>query len=237
MPAAIETRALSKQFKTPHGTVNALANVTVEFQAGEVAAIAGPSGSGKTTLLSILGGLESQTSGDILIEGAERRQRFRSLTDYRLRHVGFVFQFGNLLPHLTAIENVVAPMQLAGRSGAVAKTRARELLSDVGIGEDRWHHRPSRLSGGQQQRVAFARALANDPRLILADEPTGNLDAENSLQLFRLLETLAKIHDVCVIVVTHDMGLARKAARLVEIRDGKVARDIRKQRPDPALVR
>jgi putative ABC transport system ATP-binding protein len=232
MTTALQVRDLRKEFKTPHGTVTALAGVTLDFYAGEVAAIAGPSGSGKTTLLSVLGGLESATSGDILIEGQDRKGRFGDLTDYRLRHVGFVFQSGNLLPHLTALENVMAPMQLAGARGGDIRTRAIALLESVGIGRDRFDHRPSRLSGGQQQRVAFARAMGNQPRLILADEPTGNLDQQNGRQLFHLLEALTVEHGVCAILVTHDMGIAGMAARVIEMRDGLVAAD-RRRKPLP----
>lgn len=229
MSTAIQTNNLRKEFKTSHGPVTALDGITIDLHAGEVTAIAGPSGSGKTTFLSVLGGLDSPTSGEILVDGEDRAKRFGNLTGYRLKHVGFVFQAGNLLPHLTAYENVLAPMQMAGVKSQAAKTRAAELLESVGIGRDRFDHRPSRLSGGQQQRVAFARAMGNGPRLILADEPTGNLDQKNGRQVFKLLETLAVEHNVCTVIVTHDPGIAGMAARIIEIRDGQIGSDTRRK--------
>ncbi len=225
MSFVVEARNLAKRHKAPHGIVTALEQADAGFSAGEVTVVTGPSGSGKTTLLSLLGGLEAPTDGEVVVDGKALKGRFGDLSGYRLRQVGFVFQANNLLPHLTAIENVTAPMLLAGRSNREAAQRAAQLLEAVGIGADRFRHRPSRLSGGQQQRVAIARALANEPRLILADEPTGNLDEETSHQVFELLEREATERSICVVVVTHDVDLARKAARVIRLKDGKIVAD------------
>ncbi|MEE9244844.1 MAG: ABC transporter ATP-binding protein, partial [Gemmatimonadota bacterium] len=191
MEALLSCRSLSKSYNTGAGVVNAVEDIDLAFRTGEFMAIVGPSGSGKTTLLSMLGGLERPSSGEILLEGNPVSKRFRDLSDYRREEVGFVFQAYNLISHLTAIENVTLPMELAGVPRSQRRTRAEELLASVGIPAERYGHHPLRLSGGEQQRVTIARALANTPPILLADEPTGNLDKKNSDQVIDLLKQMA----------------------------------------------
>ena len=178
-----------------------------------------------TTLLSMLGGLEHPSSGEILIEDEPIGRRFRDLSDYRREEVGFVFQGYNLVPHFTALENVILPMELAGVPRAERKDRATELLSSVGIPEERFGHRPLRLSGGEQQRVAIARALANRPPILFADEPTGNLDKKNADHVIDLLRQMANNTGLSVVVVTHNEKIAGKASRIVSLNYGRVESD------------
>jgi putative ABC transport system ATP-binding protein len=189
--------------------------------------VVGPSGCGKTTLLSMLGGLERPSSGEVLVAGEPLERRYRDLSLYRREKIGFVFQAYNLLPHLTAIENVLLPMELAGRPRAGRRQRAAELLEAVGIPAGRFNHRPLRLSGGEQQRVALARALANEPPILLADEPTGNLDASTSKQVINLLRRLAADMGLSVVVVTHDADIAARADRVVKLSYGRIDSDQR----------
>jgi putative ABC transport system ATP-binding protein len=214
--------AVTKMHPMNNSTVAALRGVTLEVHAGEYVAITGPSGSGKTTLLQLLGGLDTPSSGSVEILGSPLAGLpDRELTRLRLTRIGFIFQRFHLLPVLTAAENVELPMAEAGVPREARRARARELLDYVGLG-GRAAHRATQLSGGEMQRVAVARALANRPALLLADEPTGELDAATGteiLALFRRLHT----DGVTLVVVTHDEALAREAGRIIRLRDGQLA--------------
>jgi putative ABC transport system ATP-binding protein len=205
----------------------ALDGVTVEIAAGEFAAVMGPSGSGKSTLLNLVAGLERPTSGRVLVDGVDLgRLGEAALARFRRERIGFVFQFFNLLPGLTVMENVLVPARLAGRGGRAAEARARELLDRLGIAELERRH-PARLSGGQQQRVAIARALINRPRLLLADEPTGALDSAAGAQVMEVMAELNR-EGHAILLVTHDAKLAaRHAARVISLLDGRVFDDSR----------
>jgi len=213
---------LIKVYKTGKVEVVALRGLNLRVEKGEFRAIVGPSGSGKTTLLNIIGGITKPTAGRVYVDGVNIVDLpEKKLVEYRRRKVGFVFQFFNLVPTLTALENVELPMVLAGIPREQRKSRAIELLRLVGL-EGRANHRPSELSGGEQQRVAIAAALANDPPLILADEPTGELDSVTSLQIAELFRRLHKELNKTVIVVTHDISVARLADRISRIMDGVI---------------
>jgi putative ABC transport system ATP-binding protein len=218
---------LGKTYDTPAGLVTAVKEVDLEIQEGEFAAIVGPSGSGKTTLLSLLGGLEKPSSGGILIQGVPLQRHFRDLSDYRRKQVGFVFQAYNLVPHLSAIENVMLPMELAGLARRRRRSLASELLASVGIPKERFGHRPLRLSGGEQQRVATARALANTPPILLADEPTGNLDEATSDQIIALFRRMTEESGLSVVLVTHNPRIAGKADHVIALNSGRVESDRR----------
>ena len=193
---------------------------------GEFVAIVGRSGSGKSTLMSLIGGLEQPTSGSIRVNGEEiTRLADRRLTGYRAREVGFVFQSYNLVPNLTAAQNVMLPMEFAGRGKQERKLRARELLDMVELTGDKQSRKPDKLSGGEQQRVAIARALANKPKLILADEPAGNLDSQTADTIVDLLRTLAHSHDTTVLIVTHDEATARRSDRAFRLTDGSLSEE------------
>jgi ABC-type lipoprotein export system ATPase subunit len=223
----LSCNGLGKTYDTPAGRVTALQGVDLEVRDGEFAAIVGPSGSGKTTLLSLLGGLERPSSGGILIQGEPLQRRFRDLSDYRRRQVGFVFQAYNLVPHLSAIENVILPMELAGMARRRRRSLASELLTSIGIPKERFGHRPLRLSGGEQQRVAIARALANTPPILLADEPTGNLDEATSDQIIALLRRMTETSGLSVVLVTHNPRVAGSADHVVRLNSGRVESDRR----------
>ena len=202
--------------------IYAVNNVSLAVGKGEFVAIVGPSGSGKSTLLSLLGGLDRPISGEIILDG----QRYSKLGEnglamLRRKHLGFVFQFFNLIPHLSALENVALPMRFNGRSRAAVTSRAQELLEMVSLGS-RMKHLPLQLSGGEQQRVAIARALANSPSVVLADEPTGNLDTKTREEMSTLFTRLNREQGQTFVVVTHDEGLAAGAQRTVYMRDGQV---------------
>jgi putative ABC transport system ATP-binding protein len=218
---------LGKTYDTAAGRVTALREVALEVRDGEFTAIVGPSGSGKTTLLSLLGGLEKPSSGGILIQGEPLQRRFRDLSDYRRRQVGIVFQAYNLVPHLTAIENVMLPMELAGTPRRQRRNLAAGLLESMGIPKERFGHRPLRLSGGEQQRVAMARALANTPPILLADEPTGNLDEATSDQIVALLRRMTQAYGLSVVLVTHNPRIAARADHVVRLNSGQVESDQR----------
>jgi ABC-type lipoprotein export system ATPase subunit len=222
-PVTIVAQGLSKYF-THHGSViKAVDEVSFTFTEKQFVTIMGPSGSGKSTLLYVLGGLDQATGGELLVDGVDVRH-LSEQQEYQFRRarMGFVFQSFYLLPNLTAQENVMLPMQLAGgQSSAQLRERARARLLEAGINEDRQSHRPGKLSSGQQQRVAIARALANDPRVILADEPTGNLDYRNSKRIIELLKKLSE-QGKTVIVVTHDRSIAREADVRLEMEDGRI---------------
>lgn len=206
--------------------VTLISDVSLAIMPGEFIAITGPSGSGKSSLLYLLGLLDLPTSGDVFVNGiATRMMSEDKRADLRLAHLGFVFQFHFLLPEFTALDNVMLPMRALGTlSPAVQKARASDLLGALGLGDHR-HKRPDQLSGGQRQRVAIARALANEPSVILADEPTGNLDTASSAQVLGILRDIVDHERKAVVIVTHDLGLAAKADRHVTIVDGKLASD------------
>jgi ABC-type lipoprotein export system ATPase subunit len=221
--AIIVAEGLSKHFTHKGGIIKAVDNVSFTFRERQFITIVGPSGSGKSTLLYLLGGLDEVTSGKLLVDGVDIEHLSEQQEhQYRRWKVGFIFQSFHLLPNLTALENVMLPMQLAGdRPPAQIRASATELLLEVGISEDRHHHKPGKLSGGQQQRVAIARALANDARVILADEPTGNLDSRTSKRIVDLLKNLSE-QGKTVIVVTHDRSIALIADVRLEMEDGKL---------------
>jgi putative ABC transport system ATP-binding protein len=215
---------VSKEFPSGDGRVTAVDSVSLEVPDGKFVSIIGKSGSGKTTLLSLIGTLEKPTRGDIEI--GDRNVSGLSdhaLTSYRRSRIGFVFQGYNLIPNLTALENVMLPMSFNHIGRAQRITRAQELLNQVGITDAKQSRKPGRLSGGEQQRVAIARALANKPSLILADEPTGNLDDETGKMIFELLHNLARSQNTTIVVVTHDLSIAGKTDESFKLQDGKLA--------------
>jgi putative ABC transport system ATP-binding protein len=224
MSALIEANALLKLYRMGDETVHALDGVSFTIPRGDYCAIVGPSGSGKSTLMNILGGLDTPTDGRITIAGADiGAMSDDDLAAFRNQTVGFVFQSFNLLPRLTALENVELPMIYGGVLPKERKDRAVELLHRVGLG-DRMGHRPTQLSGGQQQRVAIARALAGRPALLLADEPTGALDTNTGVEILALFSQLNK-EGTTVVLVTHDHDVARATKRTIEMRDGKIVAD------------
>jgi putative ABC transport system ATP-binding protein len=217
-----ELRGVSKRFRRGDTTIFAVDGVDLTIGAGEFAAIEGPSGSGKTTLLQLLGALDRPDGGELLFEGrALQTLGDGQLAELRLNAFGFVFQQFNLIPTLTALENVEAALAPRHLRGNALRDRARALLEEVGLAP-RESHLPSHLSGGEQQRVAIARALGNEPRVILADEPTGNLDTKTGADVIELLAGLAQRHGTTIVVATHDAGLAARAPRRVAMRDGKL---------------
>jgi len=223
---AIEIRGLTKVFGSGETEVRALDGVDLEIARGEMVAIMGPSGSGKSTLLHLLGALESPTAGSIALAGREfQGLDDRELTLLRREGIGFVFQFFNLLPALSAEENVLLPALIAGRRDEATRERTRELLERVGLGKRR-EHLPAELSGGEQQRVSIARALQSKPEIVLADEPTGNLDTRSSGQVLELLGDLNATEGQTVVMVTHDPGAAATAGRVVFFRDGRIAGEV-----------
>ena len=222
---SVQVQNLKKTFHAPGGDVHALDNINFEVKTGEFVSIIGKSGSGKSTLLSQLGALDKPTSGKILVDGKDvTRLSGNKQTQYRSKKIGFVFQQYNLIPNLTAAENVMLALEFGGMATRKRKTRALELLKTVGINEDQSRRRPARLSGGQQQRVSIARALANKPAFILADEPTGNLDSETGKTIFNLLHDLSRNQQTTIIVVTHDLDIAGKTDHTYQLRDGKLVR-------------
>lgn len=221
----IEAEGIDKIYRSASDTVHALRNVSVAVESGEIVAVMGPSGCGKTTLLNCLSGLDSIDAGNVRING----QLLRDLTDdqlseYRARSMGFVFQTFNLLPVLSAQENVELPLLVAGMSSKKASATAREKLDQVGL-VDWANRRPAALSGGQRQRVAVARALANEPAIVWADEPTGNLDSENEREIMELIERLNRENGQTFVLVTHSDDVARSARRIIRMRDGEIISD------------
>ncbi|NIT36023.1 MAG: ATP-binding cassette domain-containing protein [candidate division Zixibacteria bacterium] len=217
----IELAGVSKVYDSGHVAVRALADIDLQIESGEYVAIMGPSGSGKSTLMHILGCLDYPTSGSYFLRGKEVSQYGgKRLAAVRCREVGFVFQQFNLLPRLTAARNVELPLLYAGASAERRREVVADTLAKVGL-SDRGHHRPNELSGGEVQRVAIARALANDPAIILADEPTGNLDSKSGDELMQLLDGLYEMGRTLVLV-THDDNVARHAKRVITLRDGRL---------------
>ncbi len=214
---------LSKVFQQGDKQIAAVDNVSLTVDDGQFAAVIGRSGSGKSTLLGLLGALDSPTNGSIVIDDQDITKLHDSgLIEYRRSAIGFVFQSYNLVPNLSALENVMLPMEFAKMPKTKRISRAKSLLKQVGIEGDKIHRRPGKMSGGEQQRVSIARALANKPKLILADEPTGNLDSENGQMIFDLLHKLARTEKTTIVVVTHDLEIAGRADKTFRLADGKL---------------
>jgi putative ABC transport system ATP-binding protein len=224
----IETKNLVKVYSTGAMEVRAVDNVNLTIEQGEFTAIVGPSGSGKTTLLNMIGGLDQPTSGEIIVDSVDITQlNQKQLVDFRLKNIGFVFQSYNLIPVLTAAENVSFIMELQGRTKGEIDARTKEILSEVGLGE-RINSRPSQLSGGQQQRVAVARAMASRPKFIIADEPTANLDSKTTEKLLDMMLELNEKENITFLFSTHDPRVVNKARRVIVLEDGKIVSDERK---------
>jgi putative ABC transport system ATP-binding protein len=223
--AIVETQHLTKVYGKGDTAVTAIGDISISIEPGEFVAVMGPSGCGKSTLLHLIGGLDKPTAGRMLLDGHDLASMDDAkLTELRRRKVGFVFQFFNLIPVLDAVENAALPMILDGVKPAEARARASEWLSRVGL-KDRLHHRPDQLSGGQQQRVAIARALASEPVLIVADEPTGNLDSRAGDEIAVLLRQISDEWGRTVLIVTHDPRIAAYADRIIFLKDGTVVDD------------
>ncbi|MBO5868717.1 MAG: ABC transporter ATP-binding protein [Oscillospiraceae bacterium] len=218
--SVLELRSVRYTYQTQYQKVEALKGISHSFEAGKVHAIVGRSGSGKTTLLSLMAGLDLPTEGQVICEGVSTAEL--QLERYRREKVAVIYQSFRLFPLLTVAENVMYPMELRGMKPKAAKERAAELIARVGLPESTLDRYPTMLSGGEQQRVAIARALGMETRILLADEPTGNLDTANSENIAALLSRLAHEEGYCVILVTHDMGLAGKADAILELCDGQV---------------
>jgi putative ABC transport system ATP-binding protein len=214
---------LTKTFDSAGEEVHALDHVSFSIATGEFASIIGKSGSGKSTLLSMLGALDTPTSGSIVVDDTDiSKLSAHRQTTYRSKKIGFVFQHYNLIPNLTALENVMLALEFGGLPSGQRKARAEELLSEVGLEPDQQLRKPNKLSGGQQQRVSIARALANRPSIILADEPTGNLDSETGRKIFDLLHNLSRSENTTILAVTHDLDIAGKTDRTFTLIDGKI---------------
>jgi len=218
----VEVKSLLKVYGDGH-QIHALDGVSFTVRAGEFVSVMGPSGCGKSTLLNMLGALDRPTSGQVVINGQDM-STLRDVDSFRARTVGFVFQLHNLIPTLSSVENVEVPMQGQGLGAAQRRKRAEELLALVGM-QDRQHHVPGQLSGGQRQKVAIARALANQPAILLADEPTGNLDSQSGDEVMGLLDDLHSQHGMTIFVVTHDMSIARRTHRVLVMKDGRIVRE------------
>lgn len=220
----VEAIDLKKTYMLGKIPVEALRGINLKVESGDFVSILGPSGSGKSTLLNLIGALDKPTSGRLYIDGAElSKLNDNQLTDIRVK-IGFVFQFFNLIPRLTALDNVELSMSITGMSRAERRKRATGLLEKVGL-KDRINHKPAELSGGQQQRVAVARALANNPRFLLMDEPTGNVDSKTAREIITLIKNLNE-DGVTIIMVTHDQNLSRIARRTIQVMDGQIASDM-----------
>lgn len=220
--SALKLVNLCKSFKQGNQEILALDNVNLDAKKGKMTALIGPSGSGKTTLLQIAGLLDKASAGEIFINEIDATKASESeRTQIRRNNIGFIYQFHHLLPEFSALENVAMPLLIQEKNKAEAFEEARILLNEIGL-KDRLEHKPSELSGGQQQRVAIARAIVSKPALILADEPTGNLDSSNSQNVFELLLNLTKSYGIACLLVTHNLELAKKSDFTVEIRDGRI---------------
>lgn len=217
----IDIKNITKSF----GNLQVLKDINLHINKGEVVSIVGPSGAGKTTLLQIIGTLDKPDSGTICLDGIDvNKLSTRKLSDFRNQHIGFVFQFHQLLPEFTALENVMIPAYIAGKSNSEVKQRALELLEFMGL-SDRANHKPAELSGGEKQRVAVARALVNKPAVILADEPSGSLDSKNKAELHQLFFDLRDKFGQTFVIVTHDEGLAAITDRTIHMKDGEILGD------------
>jgi ABC-type lipoprotein export system ATPase subunit len=231
MEPIVLARDLQKTYDTGAVRVDALRGVELSIERGEMVAIMGPSGCGKTTLLNCLSGLDSVDGGEVVIEGTPLQEMSdRERTDYRARRMGFVFQFYNLIPVLTAVENVELPLLLAGVAAADARRRAIDALGLVGLA-GRAGHVPDALSGGERQRVTIARSLVNDPAIVWADEPTGDLDSENAAEIIELMRLLNQERGLTFLIVTHDISVGRKTDRIVRMLDGRVVEEQRLEVP------
>lgn len=228
MSLVIKIRNITRDFPLGSETVKVLKGIDLDIERGEYVALMGPSGSGKSTLMNLLGCLDTPTSGSYELNGKDvSSMSDDELAEIRNKEIGFVFQTFNLLPRTTALENVALPMIYAGASKAARTERAKEVLTNVGLA-DRMDHKPNQLSGGQRQRVAVGRALVNSPSIILADEPTGNLDSKTSVEIMNLFNEIHKAGNT-VILVTHEEDIADNAHRIIRLRDGKVESDTRKK--------
>jgi len=225
----ITIKDVNKQFNLQGNTVYALKDICLEIFQGEYISVMGPSGSGKSTLFNMIGALDKPTSGSVSIKDVDLTSLSSSqLSYFRNNYIGYVFQSFNLLPAMSALHNVALPILLTGVSPAEAEHKAKEVLNQVGLA-DRIHHRPDELSGGQQQRVAIARALANEPMIILADEPTANLDLKTGEQIIEILSSLSREKGVTIVTATHDHKMLASSDRVVWISDGKIARVERRE--------
>ena len=229
----IEMNSICKSYRNIGFETRVLEDVTLHIKEGEYVSLMGPSGAGKSTLMAIMGCLSQPTSGEYILDGEEvGTLNDRKLSRVRNEKIGFVFQAFHLLPGVTALENVILPLVYAKRPPSNIKERARELLAKVGM-EHRLHHTPGQLSGGEQQRVTIARSLINDPRIILADEPTGNLDSKNGIEIMKTFDNLIK-EGKTIVLITHDLEVAQHAGRIVSIRDGQIASDGNHEQGTPA---
>lgn len=225
MVPIVEAVNVKKTYMLGKVPVEALGGVNLKVETGEFVSILGPSGSGKSTMLNLIGALDKPTSGTLLIDGVDiSKLNDNQLADLR-RRIGFVFQFFNLIPRLTARDNVELSMSISNMGRAQRRKRAEDLLETVGL-KDRINHKPAELSGGQQQRVAIARALANNPKFLLLDEPTGNIDSKTASEVLGLIKKLNVEHNVSIIMVTHDQHLAREARRTVQMFDGQIISEV-----------
>lgn len=225
MSNILQVKDLTREFKSGSNVLTVVNNINFEIEEGTSCAIVGPSGSGKTTLLGLCAGLDRPTSGEVIL----RDVSFNPLSEderaeVRNQHVGFVFQTFQLVPTLTAVENVMVPLELRGEATKEVRKRAMELLEEVGLG-DRTHHYPTQLSGGEQQRVAIARAFINEPKILFADEPTGNLDTETGDHIEQLIFDLNEKEQTTLVLVTHDLELAQKCDRIIRIKNGHIESD------------
>lgn len=224
-PYILQARQLAKAYPSGDGTLTVLDSISFSIQGGTTSAIVGPSGSGKTTLLGLCAGLDRPSSGSVILNGIHlEKQSEEELARIRNRHIGFVFQSFQLIPTLTAIENVMVPVELRGVPFRQVYDKAKWLLEETGLG-NRIHHYPSQLSGGEQQRVGIARAFINDPDILFADEPTGNLDADTGAQIESILFGLNKKQGTTLVIVTHDTELADKCSRTIRLRGGRIIED------------
>ncbi|MDE0297081.1 MAG: ABC transporter ATP-binding protein [Candidatus Poribacteria bacterium] len=221
MGIVVEGKGLTKRFGDGEAGVLAVDSVDFAIGEGELVMLMGDSGCGKTTLISLLGCILTPNEGELWIDGEQINHPDQDLSVVRREKIGFVFQLFHLLPYLTALENVIVAMDLAGKKSDLAENRAKELLIQVGL-EDRLEHRPAQLSGGEKQRVSFARALANNPNIVFADEPTANLDSRQSENLMSLVRELRQEHSTTIAIVTHHEGLRKDADRIVQMKDGRI---------------